>query len=478
MNQRRIQIYVGVVVTLAIGSAALQLQNWGSVADLFMDSQGPEWHHIIGWLALLALGLMAETLTLSIKVGRSKSSTNSINSLTLLTSILLFGPAPTVLFWGITGIVGEFLIRRKEAIRAIFNSAQYVLATSVAGWAYSGFGGEALIRVDNLDLLKEQIWADLLPFIAFGVVFLLVNHTAVSLAIALSEDTEPRKVLGTLAGRTGTNLLYDLFISPIAIAVAILYMHLSVFGFPLIILPIIFIHQAYQTIVQLQQANRDLLTVLVKAIETRDPYTSGHSLRVASLAVRIAESMGLSGKRVTDVETAAMLHDIGKIESVYTEILGKPEDLSPEERKVMESHVTKGVELLEQLSSFSKDVIEGVRAHHERVDGKGYPRGLKGDQIPAAARIIKVCDAIDAMLSDRPYRKALSLAQVKEQLVLYSGVQFDLEVVKAVIDGGVLKDHQIEIATDRPTPSELSEPSSAKETASHSDLKPKTRFRA
>jgi HD-GYP domain-containing protein (c-di-GMP phosphodiesterase class II) len=104
------------------------------------------------------------------------------------------------------------------------------------------------------------------------------------------------------------------------------------------------------------------------------------------------------------------------------------------------------VELLEELSSFSKEVIDAVRGHHERVDGKGYPQMLKGDDIPPAARIIKVCDAIDAMLSDRPYRKALSLPQVREQLVIYSGSQFDLEVVKAAIEDHVLEAHQAEIA--------------------------------
>ena len=116
---------------------------------------------------------------------------------------------------------------------------------------------------------------------------------------------------------------------------------------------------------------------------------------------------------------------------------------------MIESHVAKGVELLEKLSSFSKDVIAGVKGHHERVDGKGYPQGLKGDQIPPAARIIKVCDAIDAMLSDRSYRKALSLSQVKEQLVIYSGVQFDIEVVKAAIDGDILESHRADIASQK-----------------------------
>jgi putative nucleotidyltransferase with HDIG domain len=445
MKLSRIQIYVGSIVALA--AAAVFLQDWGSLTELLVDpgTEDWRWDHIWGWVALLGLGLIAETLTLSIKVGRTAGATNSINFIPLLTSIILFGPVPTVLFWGITGVAGEFLIRKKEPIRAVFNSAQYVLSTSVAGWVYAMLGGGALVQMPT----ETSVLTDVIPFAAFGFVFLLLNHTAVSLAIAFSDGSSLRRTLPRLVGRTGTNLVYDLFVSPLAVALVLLYRALWILGLPLIILPLIFIRQAYQTIVQLQQANRDLLSALVKAIETRDPYTSGHSLRVASLAVRIAEAMGFSVTKQRDVETAAMLHDIGKIEAIYTEILGKPSDLTPEEREIIESHVTRGVELLEELSSFSKGVIAGVRGHHERADGKGYPEGLKGDQIPPIARIIKVCDSIDAMLSDRPYRNRLALAQVREQLVIYSGIQFDLEVVKAAIDGEVLETHQAEIAAQK-----------------------------
>jgi putative nucleotidyltransferase with HDIG domain len=289
-------------------------------------------------------------------------------------------------------------------------------------------------------LVRETV-----AFVGFGLVFVILNNSAVAVAVALSEGTGIRKVWLRIVGRTGTNLFYDILVSPIAIAVALLYQELQFVGLFLIVLPLLFIRYAYSAIVELQQANRDLLSALVKAIETRDPYTSGHSLRVASLAMRIADAMGFSPRKQKEVEIAAKLHDIGKIESTYTEILSKPSGLTPEEREVIESHVLKGVEVLEQLSSFSKEVIASVRGHHERVDGRGYPDGLKGNQIPLAARIIKVCDAIDAMLSDRSYRRALTLEQVREQLVIYSGTQFDLEVVKAAIEGDVLEAHQAEI---------------------------------
>jgi putative nucleotidyltransferase with HDIG domain len=439
MKPRGIQIYVGSIALLALG--AVILQDWGGLWVLFWDAPGGRWHEIIGWSALLLLGLMSESFALSIKVGRSSGSTSSIIFLPLLTSVLLFGPEATVLFMAITGLAGEFVIRKKEAIRAVFNAAQYVLSTSVAGWVFLSLGGRPLAFGDASLGLRGFV-----AFVAFGFVFLVVNHAAVSFAITLNEGARLRKIWSRLVGRTGTNLIYDIWVSPIAIAVAFLYLQLWVLGLPLIVLPLLFIRHAYLTILQLQQANRDLLKALVKAIETRDPYTSGHSLRVASLALRIADARGLPPKRLSDIETAALLHDIGKIEAVYTEILGKPEHLTEQEREIIESHVTKGVELLEQLSSFPKEVVDGVRGHHERVDGKGYPEGLRAAEIPIAARIIKVCDAIDAMLSDRPYRKALDLPAVREQLEIYSGSQFDPEVVKAVLAESLLEKHAAELA--------------------------------
>lgn len=444
MKLRGIQTYVGSMAILAL--VALGLQDWDSLIQLLRDQilRDPPvgfWYHIVGWSALLALALISEGFALSIKVGRTSSSTSSIIFLPLLTSVLLFGPTLTVLLMAVTGVVGEFAIRKKEAIRAVFNASQYVFSTSIGGWVFTNFGGRPLAFGGS-----PMDWPEFFAFVAFGFVFLVVNHASVSLAITLNEGARLRKIWARLVGRTGTNLVYDIWVSPIAIAVAFLYLQLYVLGLFLIVLPLLFIRHAYLTILQLQQANRDLLKALVKAIETRDPYTSGHSLRVASLAVRIADAMGLSPKRLSDIETAALLHDIGKIEAVYTEILGKPDHLTDQEREIIESHVTKGVELLEQLSSFPKEVVAGVRGHHERVDGKGYPDGLRNEQIPIGARIIKVCDAVDAMLSDRPYRKALEIPAVREQLEVYSGIQFDPEVVSAVLAGSIVEKHAAELA--------------------------------
>ncbi len=440
MTQRAINYYVGLTAILALG--AVLVQDWSVFADFPRKD-------ILGFSVLLILGLLAESRTLPITVGRRSGSTSSIIFVPLLSSVLLFGPAPTVLLMGVTGFVGEFFLRRKEMLRATFNTSQYVIAAAAGGFAFS-LKGVGL--VPSGVSFNEVAGPQTLGFLLFWVVFVVLNNSAVAIAVALSEGTKIRKVWLRIIGRSGTNLFYDILVSPVAFAVALLYQELSFLGLLVAVLPLLFIRHAYASIVDLQQANRDLLTALVKAIETRDPYTSGHSLRVASLAVRLADAMGVPLRKQKEVEMAALLHDIGKIETAYTEILSKPTGLTMKEREVIESHVLKGVAVLEQLSSFSREVVASVRGHHERVDGKGYPDGLKGDEIPLAARIIKVCDAIDAMLSDRSYRKALTLEQVREQLVIYSGIQFDPQVVKAATAGDVLETHQAEIMLSKREP--------------------------
>jgi putative nucleotidyltransferase with HDIG domain len=235
--------------------------------------------------------------------------------------------------------------------------------------------------------------------------------------------------------------LNDILISPIALAFAFLYIQFGLAGIVVVLLPMLFIRYSYLTTSRLRESNADLLTALVKAIETRDPYTSGHSLRVSTLSQRIAEAMGLSRNTVEHVRQAALLHDIGKIEAVYTEILRKPDALTPEERAIIESHVTRGEQLLRDLSSVPGEVVRAVRHHHEREDGKGYPDGLLSDEIPVGAKIIAVCDAVDAMLSDRPYRRALSLRAVLEELEQNRGIQFDHRVVKVLVSSDMIGEY-------------------------------------
>lgn len=430
MNGFAVKVYVTAVCSAGI--LLVYFMDWGGLALI-----APRDFWGLGVLALL--GLVAEQQALIIKVGRVVGG-SSIAFLPLLMLVLLYGPAATVAAMVVSGSVVEYLVRRNPPLRANFNIGQYVASAGLAGLAFELAGGVPLMGLpegDRSGALLDQFG----PFILFGLVFLLVNNAAVAKVIALNQQLRFRDVWRDLVGRSGTNILSDLLIGPMAIAVAALYLQIGTIGLVLTILPLFFIRHSYLTTQQLQQANRDLLKALVKAIETRDPYTSGHSMRVAALARKIAEEMHFPMRRVDDVETAGLLHDIGKIEGVYAEILAKPAALSEEERRIIESHVTKGVELLQSLASYPKTILDGVRHHHERIDGSGYPDGLKAEGIPVIARILNVCDAIDAMLSDRPYRAALSVEQVHSELVKCAGKHFDVEVVTAVIQSNILEQH-------------------------------------
>jgi putative nucleotidyltransferase with HDIG domain len=211
----------------------------------------------------------------------------------------------------------------------------------------------------------------------------------------------------------------------------------------------VFIREAYLAKHRLMLANQDLLYALVKAIETRDPYTSGHARRVQDISMRLGSYLRIPQRHLAELEQASLLHDIGKIEVMYEDILKKPSALTIEERLLIESHVHRGVEILRDLSSFSQRVIEGVRHHHELYDGSGYPDGLEGKDIPLFGRIIKISDAIDAMLSDRPYRQALPLEIVREELNRFAGVHFDPEMVAIVASSQLLEQHHEEMEVSR-----------------------------
>jgi putative nucleotidyltransferase with HDIG domain len=179
------------------------------------------------------------------------------------------------------------------------------------------------------------------------------------------------------------------------------------------------------------QTYGETLQALAGALDLRDNETAGHSERVMAYAVEIAIEMGCSKKQLHTIARGAILHDIGKI-GTPDSILMKPGPLTVEERAVMETHVGVGYRLLHRIA-FLVDAAEIVLAHHERFDGTGYPQGLSGADIPLGARIFAVADSLDAMISDRPYRRALTFAAAREEIMRESGKQFDPDVVSAFL---------------------------------------------
>jgi putative nucleotidyltransferase with HDIG domain len=384
----------------------------------------------IGLLVFAGLACLAEALATEVSVGPKKQASSSIAFLPIFACLIVYPLVPAICVAVFVSVFTELVFRKPVVWRTAFNAAQYTIAYSLAGLAYGYATGR-----DGFD---ANAGIDFAAFWALVAVFFCTNIVLVSTLLSIRQSTSVVKVIRTTVGPAGSNLLYDVLASPIAIVTAVLFSKLYIWGLFLLILPLLLIRYSYASKLQLEKVNKDLLTVLVKAIETRDPYTSGHSLRVSLLARSVAEDIGLSRRKIEQVETAALLHDIGKIDALYTALLSKPYDLTPEERSLIRSHSVKGAELLLGLSAFGQDIVMAVRHHHERYDGSGYPEGLLSGEIPIAARIIMVCDSIDAMLSDRPYRRALSIEQAHSELIKFSGSQFDPEIVRVLISSSTL----------------------------------------
>ena len=173
------------------------------------------------------------------------------------------------------------------------------------------------------------------------------------------------------------------------------------------------------------------IRAVAAAIDAKDPYTRGHAERVTFYSLVIAQELGLSPDKIERIQIAALLHDVGKI-GIKDEILQKPSMLTDEEFEIMKQHPELGGDIISQIPQL-KDVIPGIRYHHESLDGSGYPRGLKGEQIPLSARIIGVADAFDAMTTERPYQKPFSAEAALEIIKKKAGTKFDARVVDAFI---------------------------------------------
>jgi hypothetical protein len=365
------------------------------------------------------------------------AATGSTSFIIHMAAGVLFGGA-----WG--GLVAalstalSMLASGTQPVKLAFNVAQRALSVTAAASLYSALGGSmppTYLQAAGV-VTSDAVQRDLFLFFVFAAFYVVVNSTAVSGAVAISTQRHFRDVwyLNT-RGVVG----YDMGASAIALLIAWLYTKSSAvlgfgsFGLLGVFIPLVVVRHIYQLYYQLQESGQELLEVMVKAIEARDPYTSGHSRRVKELSRTIALELGLPARQVEQIETAALLHDVGKIHEEFAPLLRKEARLTDAETALMQTHAAKSAELVGIISKFRGFIQDSVRHHHERWDGKGYPAGLNSEAIPVGSRIIIVADTIDAMTTDRPYRKRLSLDQVITELQRCRGTQFDQQIVDIAV---------------------------------------------
>jgi putative nucleotidyltransferase with HDIG domain len=220
-------------------------------------------------------------------------------------------------------------------------------------------------------------------------------------------------------------------LAPIGFIMAMVYVSIGIWGIILFFFPLILARRSFELYTRMRKVYLDTIRALAAAIDAKDPYTKGHSERVAETSVGLAQELDLSDKEIENIEYTALLHDIGKI-GISDNILGKNSSLTDKEFDKIKEHPVMGAKIVEPVD-FLKNSYEAIYHHHEKYNGKGYPDGLKEEDIPLSARIIAVADAYDAMGSDRPYRKKLSKDKILRELKDQAGKQFDPGIVKALI---------------------------------------------
>lgn len=349
------------------------------------------------------------------------STIGAASFLPYLTAVVLYPSWATTIAIGLGATVAE-LMKKKLPIQRVFNASQLILAAGLSSLLYVRVGGVAL-QIDDTFRFG--------PHAAAVLSFFLVNTGAVAGVISLAENKPFWKTWyeGNVKG-----LFWDVASMPLVYAFARVYVDWSYWGIIVLSSLIVMARYGYQAFWGLERTNEELLNLFVQTVEFRDPYTSGHSQRVKKYSLIIADILGLPEKQIEQIGTAALLHDVGKIHEIFAPILSKPGRLTPDERAIMELHPIKSCELVEKISSLKdKKIHIDVRHHHENWDGTGYPDQKKGKDIPLASRIIMFADTIDAMTTDRPYRKALGEAEVKSELLKFRGIQFDPEICDKLI---------------------------------------------
>lgn len=401
----RVSFYVALIVASALGLGAVVF-----AADPAVLPQS------VTAIALMAvLAAVAEGLVYLLPI----SSTGSIAFIPYFACVLV---APTWLApVAVTGVrILADVAAGRGRLKTVFNAAQHGLIITLGVFVFRNLGGISLLELRDGTLTQATVDIGGVAIASLAIMYLLGGFL-VSGAIAIDKGMPLAQVWRTNQLAT---LWLDLLSLPLIFVFAWVYARFGAIAAAASWVPILGLRQVAKINLELERTNAELLELMVKSMEARDPYTSGHSRRVHHYSSIIARAMSLSEREVSITSRAALLHDVGKIHEKYGPILSKSDRLTPDEWAIIQSHPADGASLVSTMSKL-KELVGPIRHHHENWDGTGYPDGLAGELIPLASRIIRFADTIDAMTTDRPYRRALTESQVRAEVVKCRGRQFD-----------------------------------------------------
>lgn len=428
------------------------------------------------WMGLAAIAMivaLAEWYSIDLYVKNTSLSTAAVP---LITGFILFGPMG-VLVSSLVFAITAALKFRSPLNKFVFNLSNHV----IAGMLILIVG--TVIQPVLVDKLSTQHIGELVYVLVGSMILFFVTTGLISIGIGLDMKHSPAQIWNE---QYRWMMIYYLGIGFISYSLIFGYNHIGLPGIVIMLAPLLLrrysqaqyidhtrdiVHELRKknlflekSAFEIHESNEGLLITLSEIIDLRDPYVLGHSKQVSKIACEIAKSMGLNEKQTDLIRKAGMLHDIGKL-GISLEILSKPGKLSESEYETVKKHASIGAEIVKNSPSL-RPLAQIIRHHHERCDGKGYPDGIAGNQISIEARIVAVADAIDAMTSDRPYRRALPPEMVREELLKSARTQFDPLVVDAAMkvldqlyssDTGRTDEHQTQsgittkLATDTQT---------------------------
>jgi hypothetical protein len=389
------------------------------VAASVLVARGP--FSKISWFQLGVLALLFLVCDSTPTPLMPRRSAWSPSTSATLASVVLLGPVGAA----IVGAVSVLSVRRGLLVaQRLFNGGMYALSAYAAGWTFVTLHG----RVGLPD--RASFPAIIGPFAVAAAVHVIANHVLVAVVLWLTTKGE-----GTgQKNRRGPELplmLSDLGYAAFGLLIAALWSMVGPFAAILVLIPLFVARWAIGQYAAQRQAYEATMAALCKAVETKDFYTRGHSERVSRGSSMLACEIGMRPDRLEAITYAGMLHDVGKL-GVPTKVLQKSGRLTEEEFAAIQLHPMRGLEIVREIG-FLDEALAGIMHHHERIDGRGYPLGLAGDEIPEFARVIAVADAFDSMTSTRSYRGARRIDEAIAELRKWSGTQFDPALVDAFV---------------------------------------------
>ena len=367
----------------------------------------------IGFVMLIAL---ARRFPLRISTSRTIAADTGLIFATLLVIPMPWGP-----FVAGLGVLIDLLSSRYSLSDTVINADVTIVKVFSVQGIYLLLGGTVLPKFNDVSVI--------VPLVGAGLALLAVDRLLIAAQAAFDSSNDRWQIM---FDSWGLSVKEKVALLLLGVYATVLY-EVQPWALLMTAVPVVMIYLSMRNGVQkeLELQTWDAVRSLADLIDRRDPYTAGHSSRVALLARQLALELGLTWHEVETIRAAAQAHDLGKIE-IDASILCKPGPLNDDEWELMRCHPKSGADIVSRFPEFARGA-EYVRYHHETLDGQGYPYGLSGTDIPVGAQIIAVADAFDAMTTDRPYRKALPMNVVLKELKRNAGTKWDKRIVAALL---------------------------------------------